>query len=132
MPLDLFTTPPPVGGNAAATVVAQGQPPQALPPLQSQFTPKVYPPGTELVAVRTNINMGMKSYGTGLEVSVSCTSLHAAGDLEERTRLFNQDVAWSLWAIDQHSKTFTELLKKQGLPGWNTTAPSTGGGVPWP
>ena len=102
---------------STACVIQGGVVTHVLAPITGEAN--IAQPVESLVPLRTAIKAVVAQAGTftSLHVSVSCTSLHPAGDLSARTDAFDQDVAWTLAALDRHAADWNSIRAALGHRG---------------
>lgn len=114
---------------ATAAVVEERQVKEVLAPIVgSAPTPEG---GKNLVPITTSIKAVVAQVGTysSLHISATTTSLHPVGDLEARTRLFHQDVAWILDAFDAQAGAWNSIRGALGMTGdWDPSGRSSNDG----
>ena len=113
--------------TATAVVMDGKQVQETLPPISDVGT--VVEPRPDLVPVSTSIKAVVAQVGTysSLHISATTTSMHPAGDLEARTRLFHQDVKWILDAFDAQAQSWNAMRGAMGMTGeWDPSGRKNG------
>jgi hypothetical protein len=102
---------------STACVIQDGVVTHVLSPITGEGN--IVQPQGLLVPIHTSIKTVVAQAGTftALHISVSTTSFHQEGDMHARTCAFDQDVAWTLAALDRHAADWNSIRSALGHRG---------------